>query len=156
MKSVWKSSEGERIVRERYLEILKSWPVPNQQLRIPTCQGETFVIACGPQGAPALILLHGSVANSASWMGHVASWAQHFRIYAVDLIGDAGLSAPSRPPLATDAYALWLDDVMRELSLQRASMAGISLGGWVALDYTTRRPHRIDSLVLLCPGESDA
>jgi len=151
MKSVWKSPEGERAVRERYLEILKRWPLPNRQLRLPTRQGETFVVECGEPNAPPLLLLHGSVANSAMWMGDVPAWAPHFRIYAVDIIGDAGLSAPSRPPLASDVHALWLDDVMQALSLEQVSLAGMSLGGWLALDYATRRPHRVASLVALCP-----
>ncbi len=152
MTAVYKSAEAERAVRERYLEILKYWPVPNQQLRVPTREGETFIIACGREDAPPLLLFHGSVANSAMWMGDVPAWAEHFRIYAVDMIGDAGLSAPSRPPLASDAHALWLDDVLQALSLTRVSIAGVSLGGWLALDYAIRRPGRVESLVLLCPG----
>lgn len=156
MKSVWKSPEGERMVRERYLEILKYWPVPNRQLHVPTREGETFVIdssaACGDQNAPPLLLLHGSVANSAMWMGDVAAWAPHFRIFAVDMIGDAGLSAPSRPPFASEAHALWLDDVMQALGLERASLVGTTLGGWLAFDYATRRPERVDALVAMCPA----
>ncbi len=152
MTSVYKSAEGEHAVRERYLEILKYWPVPSRQLRVPTREGETFIIACGSENAPPLLLFHGSMANSAMWMGSVAAWAEHFRIYAVDMIGDAGLSAPSRPPLASDAHALWLDDVLQALSLTRVSIAGASLGGWLALDYAIRRPGRVESLVLLCPG----
>jgi pimeloyl-ACP methyl ester carboxylesterase len=152
MKSIYKSAEGERAVRERYLEILKRWPVPNQQLRVPTREGETFVVACGDKNAPPLLLLHGSMANSAMWMGDVAAWAEHFRVYAIDVIGDAGLSAPSRPPLASEAHALWLDDVMRELSLASTSVVGVSLGGWLALDYATRRPERVENLVAVCPG----
>jgi pimeloyl-ACP methyl ester carboxylesterase len=152
MTSIWKSPAGERAVRERYLEILQRWPVPNQQRRLPTREGETFVISCGPEDAPALVLLHGSVANSAAWMGDVAAWAEHFRIYAVDLIGDAGLSAPSRPEFSSAAHALWLDDVFQALSLERASIAGVSLGGWLALDYATRNPSRIESLVVVCPA----
>jgi pimeloyl-ACP methyl ester carboxylesterase len=152
MTSVYKSAEGERAVRERYLEILKHWPVPNQQLRVPTREGETFIISCGREVAPPLLLFHGSIANSAMWIGSVAAWAERFRIYAVDIIGDAGLSAPSRPPLTSDAHALWLDDVLQALSLTRVSIAGVSLGGWLALDYAIRRPGRVESLVLVCPG----
>jgi len=152
MKSIYKSAEGERAVRERYLKILQHWPVPNQQLRVATRAGETFVVACGDENAPPLLLLHGAMANSAMWMGDVAAWAARFRVYAVDVIGEAGLSAPSRPALASDAYALWLDDVMQGLSLTQASMVGVSLGGWLALDYATRRPERIESLAVLCPG----
>ena len=121
MKSVWKSAEGERTVKERYVQFLNHWPVANRQLRIPTREGETFVIECGPEGAPALVLLHGGVMNSAMWMGDVKSWAEHFRVYAVDVIGEAGLSAPSRPQLNSEAYALWLDDVMAGLGIERAS-----------------------------------
>jgi pimeloyl-ACP methyl ester carboxylesterase len=152
MRSIYKSAEGERAVRERYLEILKRWPVPNQQLRVPTREGETFIVVCGDESAPLLLLFHGSRANSAMWMGDVRAWAEHFRIYAVDLIGDAGLSAPSRPPLGSEAHALWLDDVMQALSLTQASLVGVSFGGWLALDYATRRPQRVESLVVLCPG----
>jgi pimeloyl-ACP methyl ester carboxylesterase len=86
------------------------------------------------------------------WMGDAADWAKHFRVYAVDMIGEPGLSAPSRPPLASDAYALWLDDVLQGLSIARASLVGVSLGGWLALDYATRRPERVERLALLCPG----
>jgi pimeloyl-ACP methyl ester carboxylesterase len=152
MKSVYKSAEGEREVRERYLDILKYWPVPNHHLRVATREGETFVISCGDESAPPLLLLHGSMANSAMWMGDVAAWAAHFRVYAVDMIGDAGLSAPSRPALASEAHALWLDDVMLALSLTRASVIGVSLGGWLGLDYATRRPECVESLVVMCPA----
>lgn len=152
MKRIYKSLEGERAVRERYLTILKHWPVPNRQFHVPTREGETFIVACGDESAPPLMLLHGGMTNSAMWMGDVAAWAKHFRVYAVDVIGEAGLSAPSRPPLASEAYALWLDDVMQALSLEQASLAGVSLGGWLALDYATRRPERVESVSVVCPA----
>jgi pimeloyl-ACP methyl ester carboxylesterase len=97
-------------------------------------------------------LFHGSGANSAFWLGDVAALAQHFRLYAVDMIGEPGLSAAKRPRLDTDAHALWLDDVLKALGLERVSIAGISLGGWLALYYATHRPGRVDALALICPG----
>jgi pimeloyl-ACP methyl ester carboxylesterase len=152
MKCVYKSEEGERQVQERYRRFLERWPVPSQQLRVPTREGETFVVACGDPAAPPLLLLHGSGGNAAMWMGDVAVWAAHYRVFAIDMLGEPGLSAPSRPPLESDAYALWLDDVMAALALERVSIVGMSLGGWLALDYATRRPQRVHSLALLCPG----
>jgi hypothetical protein len=44
MKAIYKSIEGERLVLERYRAFLEGWPVPNPQVRVPTSQGETFVI----------------------------------------------------------------------------------------------------------------
>jgi pimeloyl-ACP methyl ester carboxylesterase len=152
MSHFYKSAEGERLVRERYPTFLKFWPVPSQQLRVPSREGETFMVACGPESAPPLLLLHGSAGNAAMWLGDVAAWAPHFRVYTIDMIGEPGLSAPSRPSLASEAHALWLDDVLRAVSLESASIVGVSLGGWLALDYATRRPQRVDSLVVQCPG----
>lgn len=150
--NLYKSAEGERRVRERYLAFLKHWPVPNEQIRIPTSQGETFVVASGPRDASPVLLLHGGAGNSAMWMGEVRAFAEHFRVYAIDMIGEAGLSAPSRPPLASDSHAGWLDQVLAGLALDRVSLVGTSLGGWLALDYATRRAHRVDRIAVLCPG----
>ena len=73
-------------------------------------------------------------------------------MYAVDLIGEPGLSAPARPPLASGAYPLWFGDVLDGLGVARASVVGVSLGGWLALDYSSRHPERVERLVLLTPA----
>ncbi len=152
MKAIYKSSEGERLVRERYQAFLKHWPVPNEQIHVPTQQGSTFVVISGPKDAPPLLLLHGGVANSAMWMGEVAAFARSFRVYCIDMIGEPGFTAPARPSLASDAYAVWLDDVVDHLSIDRASIVGVSLGGWLGLDYAIRRPERVERVAVLCPG----
>lgn len=82
----------------------------------------------------------------------MAVWAQAHRVHAVDLIGEPGFSAPSRPSLASGAHAEWLDDVLDGLGVTEAALVGASLGGWVALDYALRRPHRVARLALLVPG----
>jgi pimeloyl-ACP methyl ester carboxylesterase len=152
VKGIYKSPAGERAVKERYQAFLRYWPVPNEKLRVPTGAGETFVIASGKPNAPPLVLLHGSGFNSVSWMGDVATWAENFRVYAVDIIGHPGFSAPARPPYDSDAYAQWLDDVLTSLGPGKYSIVGISLGGWIATDFAIRRPDRVARLVLLCPG----
>jgi pimeloyl-ACP methyl ester carboxylesterase len=149
---VFKSPQAQALLRKAYREMLALWPVPHEQLRLSTREGETFVIVCGPKTAPPVILLHGTMSNSMAWIREVAHWSPHFRVHAVDIIGDAGLSAPSRPALASEAHALWLDDVLAALGLERAAFVGMSFGGWLALDYAVRRPERVCSLALLAPG----
>ncbi|MFF8790284.1 alpha/beta fold hydrolase [Streptomyces sp. NPDC015125] len=152
MSTIYQSEAGANELQRRYQEALRAWPVAAEHIRLPTREGETFVIASGPEDAPPLLLLHGSGANTTVWQDDIASWSRHFRTYAVDVIGEPGRSAPSRPPLASDAPALWLDDVLTGLGITNASIVGMSLGGWLALDYAARRPQRVTRLGLLCPG----
>lgn len=148
----YKSDAGRVAVETAYADILSHWPVANEQRRIQTRSGETFVIACGPKDAPALILLHGSVANSASWMGNIETYARHYRCYCIDMIGEPGFSAPVREPLDSEAHALWLDDVMAALGVEQAAFVGLSLGGWLALDYARRRPGKVRALAGIAPA----
>lgn len=152
MTLIYKSEAGERELLDHYRQVLDAWPVPAEHARVPTREGETFVLVSGPQDAPPLVLLHGSGANASMWRGDVATWSRHFRTYAVDLVGEPGLSAPSRPALDSDAVSLWLDDVLEGLGITGAALVATSLGGWIALDYAIRRPGRVTRLALMCPG----
>jgi pimeloyl-ACP methyl ester carboxylesterase len=38
------------------------------------------------------------------------------------------------------------------LGVSRAAFVGMSLGGWLALDYADRRPSRVDRLALIAPA----
>jgi pimeloyl-ACP methyl ester carboxylesterase len=152
MKRIYKTDAGRAAVHTLYRRALRRWPIPHAELTLATCQGDTFVIASGDPAAPAVVLFHGSGANSSTWIRDVASLSRDHRVYAVDMIGEPGLSAETRPPLASDAYARWLDDLWDALGITRASIAGISLGGWLAIDYAVRRPGRVRSLSLISPS----
>ena len=152
METIYHNEEAARRIRDRYEQELQRWPVPAERRHLPTREGETFVLVTGPEQAPPLVLLHGSGANATTWRADIAAWSEHFRVHAVDLVGEPGLSAPSRPDLATESSTLWLDDVLSGLGLERVALAGTSLGGWAALDYAIRRPGRVRRLVVACPG----
>ncbi|HIE9545383.1 TPA: alpha/beta fold hydrolase, partial [Klebsiella variicola subsp. variicola] len=98
---VYRSAEAAAAVEGQYRRVLERWPVPKTELHISTRQGSTFVVICGPESAPPVVLLHGSMANSAAWLPDVALWSTKFRLFAIDVIGEAGLSARVRPDLAS-------------------------------------------------------
>jgi pimeloyl-ACP methyl ester carboxylesterase len=147
----WTKACRERVLG-RYAQLLKSWPVPFEGRTVDTSQGKTFVLECGDPAAPPLMLFHGGYCNSLMWSRNVGIWSQHFRVLSVDIIGDPGYSAPSRPPFAGDAHARWIDDIWNALRLHQAAVVGASLGGWLALDYASRRPDRVTRVVALAPA----
>jgi pimeloyl-ACP methyl ester carboxylesterase len=152
MSAIYKTEAGKQAIAAFYAKALERWPVPSTRVVVPTRHGDTFVIASGPESAPAVILLHGSGSNSAIWMRDVAEWSRRRRVFAVDIIGEPGLSAPSRPPLRSDAYVEWLDDVCGALGVTSASLVAISLGASLALEYAVKRPSRVASLSLMSPA----
>jgi pimeloyl-ACP methyl ester carboxylesterase len=150
--SIYKSPAGEQAVMDLYDRALERWPVPHETRMIPTRHGDTFVIASGDESKPVMMLLHGAASNSAIWGGDVAEYSRHYRVYAADLPGEPGKSAPNRPAWDGPAFAEWLADVLDVLAIDRAVLVGMSQGGWTALKFAVSYPARVDKLVLICPG----
>jgi pimeloyl-ACP methyl ester carboxylesterase len=152
VSAVFWSRAAERRVQECYRGILDSWKTPHAEHRFQTCKGATFALAAGDPSRPPVILLPGGMATSAMWLRTMDVLSADYYTVAVDIIGDAGFSAPSRPWMATGAHARWLDDVLEHFSLRAAALVGASLGGLLALDYAIRRHDRVLRLALLSPG----
>lgn len=150
--SIYRRASDAAVIGAEYQAVLDRWPVAHEERRIPTCMGETFVLSCGSPQAPPLFLFHGAQANSAAWLPDIAEWAAHFQIHAIDMIGEAGFSAPVRPDLAGESHAMWLDDVHAALGVGPVAVVGTSLGGWLALDYARRRPGAVRALALINPA----
>jgi len=148
-ESIYKSLAGERAVMAAYDAVLGCWPVPCEMRTIPTRHGDAFVIASGQGSASPLVLLHGAGANSAMWDGDIVEYSRHYRVYAVDLLGEPGKSAPSRPAWDGPAYAEWLDDVLAALEVEKAALLGISQGGWTALKFAAYQPERVEQFIIL-------
>ncbi len=75
--------------------------------------------------------------------------SQNYMVYAVDIIGEAGNSEEYRPSLNSDAFAIWMKDVLDALGLDKTILIGNSLGGWMALKFATACPERVSKLVLI-------
>ncbi len=154
-QSIYKSPAGERAIMAWYDSALARWPVPYETFNVPTRLGDTFVLASGASGKESdapLILLHGAGTNSAMWAGDIATYSRQYRVYAVDLLGEPGKSAPNRPAWDGPAYAEWLADVLDALKVEKATLLGLSQGGWAALKFAMYQPRRVEKLALLNPA----
>ncbi len=146
---LYTSEAGKRQVLHLYESVLSQWQQPCRQSVISTRYGETFVIESGKADAPAVVLLHGSGSNSAIWLADAVLLSQTHHVVAVDIIGECGKSAENRPAFEAGTYAAWLLEIVDKLGLQRVSLIGCSLGGWIALDFSLHHPERMEKLVLL-------
>lgn len=127
-QSAYKSDKAREKALASYEEILTQWPVPYENRVVETTFGETYMIVSGDQEAKPLMLLHGGGGNSTMFIDNVATLSKHFRIYAIDIIGEAGKSAGTRPTKITE-YSTWLKEVFDALGISKAALCGASLGG---------------------------
>ncbi|MBN2444280.1 MAG: alpha/beta hydrolase [Spirochaetales bacterium] len=151
-QSIYKSKEGEAAIMQLYDRVLAAWKHPFEKIILPTRYGNTFGIACGKPTSPALVLLHGSGSNLLTWLGDIPEYSKKYRVFALDIVGEAGKSDHNRPSWESPAYVEWLDDVLNGLGCDNAILIGLSLGGWIALKYSAAMPYRIAKLVLISPG----
>ncbi len=150
--SLFKSPEAEAQYLASYRALLDLWSVEHEALDINTRFGTTHINVAGSPDSPPLLLLHGSAVNSTIWYPNIAPLAQHFRIYAPDIINQMGLSVSERPPKTTDECAEWLIEIMDKLDMKRASIVGHSYGGWLTLKLALTTPNRIDRMILISPA----
>jgi pimeloyl-ACP methyl ester carboxylesterase len=150
----FKTLEGEAAYLAAYAEAMKLWPVPYEERVIPGRFGRTHVIVSGPKGAAPLVLLHGYWATLAMWSLNVADLSKNHRVYAIDIMGQPGLSIPGEPIRTAADYIDWLTDTLDGLDLDRVSLVGMSYGAWLGLSYAIAVPARVQKLVLLSPAAS--
>ena len=148
--TIYKSPEGYKTLMAFYDANLKRWPVPYECLTVPTRHGETHLIASGPPDASPLVLIRGAGGNALLWAPAITHLSQTFRAYAVDVIGESGKSAPTRPSYKGTTYGEWMVDVFDALKIERANVAGTSRGGWLTLKIAQFAPGRVDHIVPMC------
>ncbi len=105
----------------------------------------------GPRDAPAVILLHGIGSSLHTFDGWAESLASSHRVIRFDLPG-AGLSGQDPEGLYTDDRSIrLLMALLDELGIDRATLAGNSIGGRLAWRFAAAHPDRVARLILIAP-----
>ena len=97
---------------------------------------------------PAVLLLHGFPLNSTSFLNQISALRGAFRLIAPDHRGFG--RSPTRPGVAPmsrfaqDAVAL-----LDLLGVKTAVVAGVSMGGYIAMELLRLEPARVSGLVLI-------
>jgi pimeloyl-ACP methyl ester carboxylesterase len=103
------------------------------------------------EGADVL-LIHGLGGAKSSFFDTAAALSHHYRVHALDLPGFGSSSKHAFAPYTARWFAETARDTMDALGIERAHVAGNSMGGRVAIELGLRHPDRVGGLALLCPA----
>jgi len=152
--SVFRSPKAEAQYYAAYEAVLQHWPVPYEELYIPTRFGDTHVIASGSKDADPITLLHPAGGGGVIWIRNVESLSQRYRVYAVDTISEPNRSILTRPIRFNQRqdFADWLADLFHELQIDSTFMVGNSFGGFLTLNTAFYLPEYVRKIVLISPA----
>ncbi len=102
----------------------------------------------GPEGAPVVVLIHGLGINRLVWQWHVPELSERYRVLNYDFLGHGESAAPSEP-LSIALLSAQLRDLMDELGIVSAAIAGFSLGGMINRRFALDHPARVRALAVL-------
>lgn len=103
----------------------------------------------GPADGPPLVLLCSLGSTIDMWAPQRAELADEFRVISLDTRGHGGSPVPDGPYRVED-LARDVLETLDDLGVERASFAGVSLGGAIAQWIGLHAPERAASLAMLC------
>lgn len=104
----------------------------------------------GPEDAPAILLVHGFTASSASFMDNITPLRKYFHVITCDLLGHGESDAPADPLLYGPSKSVErILGLLDHLRLEQVLIVGHSLGGAVALRAVLDAPSRFAGVVVI-------
>jgi len=97
---------------------------------------------------PPILLIHGLSGAWQSWLEQIPFFARTHRVVAVDLPGFGGSPMPPWE-ISISAYGRFIRDFCERLGIERCSLVGNSMGGFIASEVAITEPERTDELVLV-------
>ncbi len=95
----------------------------------------------------SIVFIHGGHLESSSWRSQVAYFSHRYRAITYDIRGHGRSDVPE------DGYSMGdcvedLHQLLDHLAVEQAYLAGLSMGGYVALSFTLAHPERVRALIL--------
>ncbi len=125
----------------------------SSRVDVPVAGGALATYRLGAQDpdAPLVLAIHGITSSSRTWLAVARALGERATLIAVDLRGRAG-SSDLPAPFGLDAHVRDVLAVLDQFGLERAVVAGHSLGAYIAARLATERPERVRRLVLVDGG----
>ena len=96
---------------------------------------------------PPLVLVHGLGGDADQWAYSLEELRSSHRVIALELLG---FGRSDKPPITyrIAGFVEVLERFLRALGIERASLLGHSLGGWIVATFALQFPQMVDKLIL--------
>ena len=120
------------------------------ELEMVTLRGRAVQMHRGGTGPP-FVYLHSALGETL-WLPYLEAWAREFEVFAPAHPGFAASEGFDQIDTIED-YVFHYADLFDHLGLKQVNLGGVSLGGWIAVEFAVRWPERVRHLWLAdAPG----
>jgi 3-oxoadipate enol-lactonase len=95
-----------------------------------------------------VVMIHGGLLDRRMWDGQFVVFAEKHRVIRYDARGH-GLSKAQG---GTFSHHEDLKRLLDALKIEKAAIMGLSMGGYIAIDFALAYPERVSALILAAPG----
>lgn len=111
-------------------------------------RGGTRYSLMGTGNSMPVVLVHGLGLNRGMWQWQTDALAQRYKVITYDLVGHGQTPAGGDVPTLV-ALSEQLRELLDHLNIERAAVAGFSLGGMIVRRFAMDHPDRLWSLIIL-------
>jgi pimeloyl-ACP methyl ester carboxylesterase len=112
-----------------------------------------YEVTGGPGDRPPLLLSHGYGASSRMWQPNLAALAADRTVITWDMRGHGASDSPDDPEQYSHAACVAdMAALLDAAGAERAVLGGLSLGGFVSLEFVLAHPQRADAVMLFDTG----
>lgn len=124
---IYKTSDDRARHLAAYEAMFSLWKIPHDSVDVKTGYGSTHINVSGPDDGDPLVLLHAAGLSSTAWFANIADLSADYRVYAIDIIGDAGKSTADCLMEKRKDYSWCLNLIWSHLPLPRLRKHWFSL-----------------------------
>jgi pimeloyl-ACP methyl ester carboxylesterase len=95
-----------------------------------------------------LLLIHGGLVDRRMWDEQFEEFSKHYRVIRYDARGHGNSDSASD----TFSHHEDLNQLMEALNIKKAVLMGLSMGGYISIDFALSYPEKVISLILVSPG----
>ncbi|MFH2002544.1 MAG: alpha/beta hydrolase [Planctomycetota bacterium] len=129
----------------------------HRQARLDNHHSFNYYFREGDRGFPVLVLIHGLALFPEWWAPLLPKLSRCYSLCIPELLGFGRSPGRSMDP-AGFTLALFRRQIahLKEvIGWDNAIVSGVSLGGWVAMDYALHDPDGVKGLILIAPAGAD-